>query len=132
MVNRRKFIINGSMLAMCSSVPLINLIKENREIIVHHVLFWLKNRGSKKDRDKLIAGIKGLEKIKFVKLLHVGIPANTPKRDVVDASYDVSELIFFDNIEAQNNYQIDPIHEKFIADYSHLWETVVVYDSLSI
>ncbi len=132
MVSRRKFIINSSILAVGTSIPTRHLHNRKRETIVHHVFFWLRNTGSVADRNQLINGIKGLEKIKSLKLLHVGIPANTIKRDVIDASYDVSELIFFDSIEAQNNYQTDPIHEKFVQEYAHLWKKVVVYDSLSL
>lgn len=100
--------------------------------LVHHVFFWLKNSGSEAERNKLIEGLKTLKFIKTVKTLHIGTPASTEKRDVIDDSYDVSELIFFNSIEDQNLYQKDPIHVKFVNDYGHLWERVVVYDSMGI
>lgn len=96
------------------------------------MFFWLKNRESKEDLNKLIAGLKTLEKIESVRKLHVGVPANTEKRPVVDSSYSASELIFFDDIEGQNIYQEHPIHKKFIEQCSHLWEKVVVYDSIDV
>lgn len=46
----------------------------------------------------------------------------------MDNSYDLSELMYFDNIEGQNAYQVHPIHKAFVEKYSHLWEKVVVYD----
>lgn len=96
--------------------------------IIHHVFFWLKNPGSKEDLDKLLAGLQTLRKIKEIKKLYIGVPAATEKRDVVDSSYAASELMFFDNLADQKSYQDDPIHQKFIADCSHLWEKVIVYD----
>ena len=69
-----------------------------------------------------------LEAIKTVKKLSIGVPAATEDRTVVDSSYQVSELMLFDNVEDQKAYQDDPIHLKFVADYSSLWTKVVVYD----
>lgn len=96
--------------------------------IIHHVFFWLKNPPSKEDQQNLLAGLKTLKQIKTVRKLYIGVPASTEKRDVVDSSYHVSELMFFDCLEDQEAYQNDPIHKKFIDDCSHLWEKVVVYD----
>lgn len=96
--------------------------------IIHHVFFWLKNPGSKEDLDQLLAGLQTLKKIKNVKQLYIGVPAATEQRDVVDSSYSASELMFFDSLADQKAYQDDPVHQKFVADCSHLWEKVVVYD----
>lgn len=98
--------------------------------LAHHVFFWLKNPDSVEDRNKLIEGIKTLEKIETIRGLHIGLPADTEKRDVVDGSYSVCELMFFDNPEGEKTYQVHPVHQKFVQDYSHLWSKVVVYDSL--
>ncbi|MFM8449101.1 MAG: Dabb family protein [Haliscomenobacter sp.] len=46
----------------------------------------------------------------------------------MDASYDVSELLFFDDLEGQAIYQDHPLHHQFIQEYGHLWEQVRVYD----
>jgi hypothetical protein len=46
----------------------------------------------------------------------------------VDSTYDVSEMMYFDNAAEQDEYQVDPIHKAFVEKYSHLWEKVVVYD----
>ncbi len=88
----------------------------------------MKNPASKADRDQLVAGVKTLRKIKAIKALHVGVVADTEKRDVVDQSWGVSELMFFENLEGQAAYQTHPIHLEFIKNCSHLWEKVVVYD----
>ena len=99
--------------------------------VVHLVLFWLKNPGSESDRKQLMEGLNTLREIKEVKKLIVGIPASTLERDVVDSSFDVSELMIFESIEAQDAYQVHPLHQEFIDSYSHLWDKVVVYDVLA-
>lgn len=101
---------------------------EEKKGIIHHVFFWLKNPSSKEDLDKLLAGLRTLGKIKTVRKLYIGVPASTEKREVVDNSYHASELMFFDSLHDQEAYQDDPIHKKFVADCSHLWEKVIVYD----
>jgi hypothetical protein len=99
--------------------------------LVHHVFFWLKNAGSAADREQLIAGLRTLGDIDVVRGLHIGTPAPTENRDVVDSSYDVSELLFFDSVADQKTYQDHPVHQQFIAKCGHLWRKVVVYDTLS-
>jgi len=96
--------------------------------VVHHVFFWLKNPGSKEDLARLLTGLRTLAAIETVKAIHIGVPAETEKRGVVDASYDASEILFFDDVAGQNAYQVHPIHKKFVADCEHLFERVVVYD----
>jgi hypothetical protein len=135
--NRRKFLATAATVAagtvVASAMPSIITPKKtmtNRYPIVHHALFWLKNPNSKEDRDKLVAGVKSLGKIETIKELHVGIVASTEKRDVVDNSWAVSEVMFFASLEDQATYQSHPIHQQFIKDHSHLWEKVVVYDAV--
>jgi hypothetical protein len=103
-----------------------------RPPVVHHVFFWLKNPQSTEDRDKLVEGLKTLAGIPLIKELHVGVLADTEKRDVVDASWQVSELMFFDDLAGQKNYQDHALHQAFIKNYSHLWAKVVVYDAMNI
>lgn len=96
---------------------------------VHHVLFWLKNPDSAADKAALIAGLEQLGAISEIKLLHIGTPAAT-NRPVIDTSYSVSLLTLFDNEADQDIYQEHPVHLKFIADCAHLWERVLIYDSI--
>ena len=125
--NRRQFIAAASVLA-ATPVAFGQPTDKKSTTLIHHVFFWLKNPGSPTDRQLLIEGLKTLSAIKEVKKLLVGTPAATEQRGVVDNSYDVSELMYFDNIEGQNAYQVHPIHKAFVEKYSHLWEKVVVYD----
>jgi hypothetical protein len=131
---RRVFLASVSLLlaGISSAKSFTQKKKMKNPPIVHHVFFWLKNPDSKQDQAKLIEGVKSLSKIETIRNIHVGIPASTEKRDVVDNSYHVSELMFFDDLEGQKTYQDHPIHQKFIAHYSHLWEKVVVYDVIAV
>jgi hypothetical protein len=135
--NRRKFIATTATVAagtmVASAMPSIiktTTTMTNRYPIVHHALFWLKNPASKEDRDMLVAGVKSLGKIETIKELHVGVVASTEKRDVVDNSWAVSEVMFFANLADQATYQSHPIHQEFIKSHSHLWEKVIVYDAV--
>jgi hypothetical protein len=129
---RRKFIATAAALTAgtvaASAMPLSNA--GNKYPIVHHVFFWLKNPGSKEDRDQLVAGVKTLSKIETVRELRVGIVADTEKRDVVDKSWAVSELMLFSDLAGQATYQNHPVHLEFIKNCSHLWEKVIVYDAI--
>lgn len=127
--NRRKFIGTAAMLSLGTIATAMPLTTMNKNYpIVHHVFFWLKNPGSKEDRDQLVKGVKTLSKIPTVQEIHVGIVASTEKRDVVDNSWGVSELMFFSDLKGQETYQSHPIHLEFIKNYSHLWDKVIVYD----
>lgn len=98
--------------------------------VVHHVFFYLKYPQSVQDKNELKEGLKTLESIKEVKELLVGEPASTVQREVVVSDWHVSEIIYFESIEDQDAYQVDPIHQRFVENYGHLWEKVVVYDTI--
>lgn len=123
-MNRRNFTKAVSLATVSPLVP--ELPTEKTSMIIHHVFFWLKNPA---DAAKLLEGLKTLGAVPQVKQLLIGQPASTEKREVVDNSYHVSELMYFESLAAQKEYQDHPIHQKFIADYSTLWEKVVVYDT---
>jgi hypothetical protein len=130
--NRRKFLGTAAALAAgtaaAAAIPATNM--EKKYPVVHHVFFWLKNPDSKEDRDKLIAGIRTLAKIETIRDLRVGVVAATEKRDVVDNSWSVSELVFFSDLAGQATYQNHPVHLEFIKNCSHLWSKVIVYDAI--
>jgi hypothetical protein len=100
--------------------------------VVHHVFFWLNNPGSATDREQLVAGLRTLAKIDVIRSLQIGVPASTEQRDVVDSSFDVSELMMFDSVADQKSYQDHPIHKAFVASCGHLWRKVIVYDMATV
>ena len=130
---RRKFLTIAAAMAAgtaASAIPVHS--KGDKKQLVHHVFFWLKNPDSIADRDKLVEGVQTLQKIETIRKLHVGVLASTEKRDVVDTSWHVSELMFFDDTEGQKTYQDHPIHLAFIKNYGHLWSKVIVYDAMDV
>ena len=57
-------------------------------MLVHTVVFWLKSDLSNEEKEQFFEGVKSLGRIPSVDSFHVGTPANTPKRPVIDDSYD--------------------------------------------
>jgi len=102
-----------------------------KEMFIHHVYFWLKNPDSNEDKAKLVEGLRKLSKVSTIKIFHIGQPAAT-NRDVIDRSYAASWLAIFDDQPAQDSYQADPIHLKFVEECSSLWSKVIVYDSIDV
>jgi hypothetical protein len=98
--------------------------------LIHHVFFWLKEPKNDAHKKQLIKALNDLLKVETIKLSHIGFPAGTESRDVVDHSYSVSYMVLFDDQAGQDAYQVHPLHEKFVEENSHLWEKVVVYDSV--
>ncbi|MFA6945049.1 MAG: Dabb family protein [Pedobacter sp.] len=131
--NRRKFISTAAALTAGTAATAMTISPKTRKYgIAHQVYFWLKRAGSEEDRQKLIEGIKTLKKIETVREMHIGIVANTEKRSVIDSSWGVSELLYFDDLAGQAVYQAHPVHQDFAKNYGHLWSKVVVYDSVLI
>lgn len=130
--NRRKFLALAAGLAAVSSVKGNPLMTTKKNILAHQVYFWLKKPDSAEDRTELIKGIKTLRKIESVKKLSIGVVAATEKRSVIDDTWSVSELAIFSDLAGEAAYQVHPIHDDFVKNYSHLWSKVVVYDSTEV
>ncbi|MFT2011177.1 Dabb family protein [Pontibacter sp. 13R65] len=132
-LSRRSFLGSSAFLSLASVLGFVPSLYKSRQkkkdMFVHHVYFWLKNPDSAADKAKLIEGLNTLKSIKQIKMAHIGVPANT-NRSVIERGYAVSWLLFFDNQQEQDVYQEHPVHLKFVENYSHLWEKVIVYDSV--
>jgi len=100
-------------------------------MFIHHVYFWLKNPETEAGKAQLVDGLKKLSAVETIDSFHIGQPADT-NREVIDRSYAVSWLLLFKNKSDQDVYQVHPLHLKFIEECSHLWQKVVVYDSVDI
>ena len=99
----------------------------------HTVYFWLNNPDNMVERDAFEASLTNfLNSSEYVQTMHVGVPAATGDREVVNDSYTYSLLLTFENKAAQDKYQDEPVHKQFIEESSHLWNKVVVYDSENI
>ena len=133
--SRRDFISTTVKVALAGSTGIFAInsssVMTAKNMFIHHVYFWLKNPSSNEDRQKLIEGLEKLSKVKTIKMFHLGKPADT-NRDVIDTSYSVSWLLVFDDKASEESYQVDPIHLNFVETCKHLWQKVVVYDSVDV
>ncbi|GAB3490673.1 Dabb family protein [Spirosoma knui] len=98
-------------------------------MFVHTVFFWLKHPESQDDRTALGAGLESLKGVKDISAAYIGTPAET-RRPVIDHSYDYSITFVFEDKAAHDTYQEHPVHLEFVAECSHLWERVQVYDAV--
>jgi len=125
--SRRRFV---AVAATAAALPVGAIARPDAKpgMVVHHVFFWLKEPDNASHRSQLMEGLRTLAAIPQVNQLLIGQPASTEKREVVDNSYQVSELMYFNTLEDQAAYQVHPTHKAFVEKYSHLWQRVVVYD----
>ena len=96
---------------------------------IHHVFFWLKEN-NESNREQLIEGLEKLSSVSTIRQFHIGVPANT-SREVIENTYSVSWMLLFDNAADQDSYQVDPIHLNFVKECSHLWNKVMVFDTIN-
>lgn len=98
----------------------------------HVVYFWLKNPDSAEDKKAFLTSLKNfMSKSEYAKTKFIGEPAGT-SRDVVDGSFTYSLILTFPSKDIQDKYQKEPAHVKFVEESQHLWERVVVYDSVGL
>ncbi|QGY45619.1 Dabb family protein [Maribellus comscasis] len=137
MKNRRSFIKRGTAALALAGISGISKKAGAGEVkissaLLHHVFFWLKEPDNQAHRQQFESALEKLLKVETITVSHIGIPAATEERGVVDNSYTYSYLVMFDTLEDQLVYQTHPLHLKFIEENSDLWEKVVVYDSVDI
>lgn len=135
-MERRTFIKNvagtaavGGVLSSTIPSALASTIKQ-QEMIVHYVLFWLREDLSEQEIKDFTGFFEELKKIPTIKSLHYGPAANTNKRDVVDNSFSYNLLVHFKNMDDIGVYETHPIHLAAIEKYSKNWTKVVVHDSI--
>ena len=135
MKNRRSFIKkSAASVALAGMVPMAQTASAGEVkmtgALIHHVFFWLKEPKNEAHKKQLVKALNDLLKVETIRISHIGFPAGTESRDVVDHSYSVSYMVIFDNQAGQDAYQVHPLHLKFVEENSHLWNKVVVYDSV--
>ena len=94
----------------------------------HVVIFWT-DPANPKAADELIAGAKKyLAPIPGITHFHVGKMAPS-RRPVVDQSYQVALNVAFTDRQAQDDYQVHPLHLEFVEKiFKPHCRKVVVYD----
>ena len=98
-------------------------------MLVHTVLFWLKEDLSKSDQEIFKQEVEKLGKITSVEKFYLGTPSETPKRPVVDDTYDFALTVVLKDMSAHDHYQADPIHLDFIEQCKEYWQKVLIYDA---
>ena len=98
MKNRRNFLKKTA--AVVAAAGLIPFSKNSKagevkisNALVHHVFFWLKEPKNEAHKKQLIKALNDLLKVKTIKMSHLGFPAGTESRDVVDHSYSISYIL---------------------------------------
>ena len=97
--------------------------------ILHSVFFYFKEDLPEGLIEAQHAAIlQDLSKIDAIDHLWAGMPEGI-ERDVVDNSYGMSLHMLFNDREALQRYQTDPIHTEFLTMYKPNWTHIKVYDT---
>ena len=98
-------------------------------MLVHNVYFWLKEGLTEEEKAQFRAGVETLAEIQSSIHTFIGDPVGTEPRPIIDRSYDLGLTVVLQDVNAHDEYQVDPIHLKFVEECGHLWERVQIYDS---
>lgn len=99
-------------------------------MFVHTVYFWLRPDLTTEQQAQFQAGVQSLLAIESVQQGYWGAPASTD-RPIIERGYSAGLIVIFADQEAHDAYQVDPIHDRFREQCSHLWEKVVIYDTVT-
>jgi hypothetical protein len=125
--SRRNFSKQLPLAALLLAAPSCTSDKNglSKGVIIHQVFIWLKDKA---DLEKAMEGCMSLSKISSVLDLKVGTPSKTPKRPIIDDSYDIALMVVLKDMASHDHYQEDPIHEDFRQAFSDRFEKVQIYD----
>ena len=98
-------------------------------MLVHTVYFWLKPELTAAQRAEFVRLVTKLGEIKSVEQLHVGQPAKTEKRAIIDDSYSYALTVLLKDLAAHDAYQVDPIHDEFKEQCHTFWTRLQIYDA---
>lgn len=133
---RRGFIGKLSGLVTLFAIPTfaeasVSAPKSIKGNFMHMVFFWLKKDDDQNKKAFLGELRKFIDNVDMIRSQHIGTPADTD-RPVIDNTYSFSLVLSFDSKKEHDLYQDHQLHKDFIANASHLWEKVLVYDSVLI
>ncbi|GAA5221086.1 Dabb family protein [Membranihabitans marinus] len=96
----------------------------------HSVYFYLNNPESEADRAAFEKSItKFIQSSDYVMTRYLGTPAHTP-REVVNNTWTYCLIVSFEDKEAHDKYQSEPVHKTFVEESEHLWSKVEIFDGL--
>ncbi|MGC9327203.1 MAG: Dabb family protein [Candidatus Hinthialibacter sp.] len=97
---------------------------------IHNVYFYLNEETNEAQVQQLINDCKTLlGAVETVRRIYVGLPAGTP-REVVDNSYGVCLIVYFDDKAGHDFYQTADKHLQFIERNQSAWDRVQIYDMI--
>jgi hypothetical protein len=99
-------------------------------MFVHAVYFWLRAGLDEEQRATFIQGVNSLATVATVRHAFIGVPASTD-RPVIERSYSHAVVLVFEDKQGHDDYQVDPIHLRFVEECGTLWSKVTIYDSVS-
>ena len=98
----------------------------------HTVFFWLHHPDKPEDRARFEKALRGfLKESEYALTQFIGVPP-VATREVVDDTFTYSLILSFESAAAQEAYQQEEAHLKFIEEAGPLWKKVVVYDALGL
>lgn len=98
-------------------------------MLVHTVLFWLKDDLEDAQRVAFLKGLESLKGIQATEAVYIGTPAKTTPRPVMDFSYDYCLTVLLLDMTAHDDYQEDALHTAFLEQFNTYWKAVKIYDA---
>lgn len=108
----------------------VNFAGFSSGFIFHSVYFWLKDGISADEEKDFLKFFEILKKIPGVESCHIGKPAATNPRPVVDNSFSYHIMLTFASLEAITVYEKHPDHLAGVDQYSKYWVKVEVKDTV--
>jgi len=97
-------------------------------MLIHSVYFWFRPDADSARVARFGQGLARLITIPDIHTAHFGRPETTPKRPVIDDTYDWALIEAFADLAAHDRYQAHAIHKEFLAEFAESWQKVQVYD----
>lgn len=98
-------------------------------MLQHTVYFYLNEDVTEEQKQQFVEGLEALVSIDEVYKSEIGVPGDTPEREVTDHSFGYSIFTWFETMEDYEVYAEHPDHMKFIEQFEGLWADVKVYDT---
>lgn len=98
-------------------------------MLIHSVYFWLRPELSDAQRTEFRRGLESLRAIGAAEQVHIGSPAPTTKRPVIDDSYSFALVLVCKDVASHDAYQVDPRHKAFVETFKSYWSRVQIYDA---
>lgn len=95
---------------------------------IHSVYFWLKPDAAPDRIEAFHQGLASLMDIRTVKAGWYGPPIPS-ERPIVDDTFSIGLHCLFETTADHDAYQVDPIHDAFVANHKAIWDRVTVYDT---